>query len=130
MQEAGGVLGSCLRERRAWILPARAACSDPACARRMCLHGLQLTNCCLLAQPRKKLYISYAHTCMCMYTHTHTRTHTHQAAASTPGHEDANLMTAAISFFVLLGTIGYWMFLRSKKEAARAEFSAINKVDR
>ena len=36
------------------------------------------------------------------------------AAASTPGHEDANFMTAAISFFVLLGTIGYWMFLRSK----------------
>ena len=31
-------------------------------------------------------------------------------------------MTAAISFFVLLGTIGYWMFLRSKKEAARAEW--------
>ena len=57
------------------------------------------------------------HTCMCMYTHTHTRTHTHQAAASTPGHEDANLMTAAISFFVLLGTIGYWMFLRSKAVA-------------
>ncbi len=54
---------------------------------------------------------------MCMYTHTHTRTHTHQAAASTPGHEDANLMTAAISFFVLLGTIGYWMFLRSKAVA-------------
>ena len=59
---------------------------------------------------------------MCMYTHTHTRTHTHQAAASTPGHEDANLMTAAISFFVLLGTIGYWMFLRSKKEARRAKW--------
>jgi len=43
------------------------------------------------------------------------------AAASTPGHEDANLMTAAISFFVLLGTIGYWMFLRSKAEKPEAK---------
>ena len=31
-----------------------------------------------------------------------------------PVNEDVNLMTAVILFFVLLGTIGYWMCLRSK----------------
>jgi hypothetical protein len=37
-----------------------------------------------------------------------------------PGNEDANLMAVVISFFVLLGTIGYWMFLR-RKAAKEAE---------
>ena len=44
-----------------------------------------------------------------------------KAAASMPGNEDANLVAAVISFFVLLGTIGYWMFLRSKAENKKAE---------
>ena len=67
-----------------------------------------------------------------VHTHTHTHTHTHQAAASTPGHEDANFMTAAISFFVLLGTIGYWMFLRSKahKEKRKAEEAENEKAEK
>ena len=43
-----------------------------------------------------------------------------KAAASMPGNEDANLVAAVISFFVLLGTIGYWMFLR-RKAAKEAE---------
>ncbi len=38
-----------------------------------------------------------------------------------PGNEDANLMAVVISFFVLLGTIGYWMFLRSKAAELEAE---------
>jgi len=43
------------------------------------------------------------------------------AAASMPGNEDANLMAAVISFFVLLGTIRYWMSLSSKAENKKAE---------
>jgi ankyrin repeat protein len=38
-----------------------------------------------------------------------------------PGNEDANLMAAVISFFVLLGTIRYWMSLSSKAENKKAE---------
>jgi hypothetical protein len=60
--------------------------------------------------------------CDSRQTHTLSLSLSHQAAASMPGNEDANLMAAVISFFVLLGTIGYWMFLRSKaaKENVKA----------
>ena len=130
MQEAGGVLGSCLRERRARILPARAACASMG-------YSLQTA---VFLHSRAKSYTLHmnawmyvcTHTCMCMYTHTHTHTHTHQAAASMPGNEDANLMAAVISFFVLLGTIGYWMFLRSKahKEKEKAEEAENEKAEK
>ncbi len=41
-----------------------------------------------------------------------------------PVNEDVNLMTAVILFFVLLGTIGYWMCLRSKARVRRPEASS------
>ena len=46
-----------------------------------------------------------------------------------PGNEDANLMAAVISFFVLLGTIGNWMFLRSKADNERKLLKAVKDGD-